>query len=231
MALLEIFLLAVGSMFWPLLLVVVVIALKTSAPVRILGWFYAGGMLTTVSVGSAMVFAFQGTSFLSGSSRSRGPWVDIVIGALALLAAAVLDRMARRIAARRAAEPASAEPKKPSRSSEHVERLVANGGPLGFVGGVLATILPGPLVIIGMANIAQLGYTNAATFGVIVAFSVVMFTIVEAPLVGFAVAPEWTSAKVVLFNEWLERNLVRLAIWALVLFGGAAIVRGLVTLL
>jgi Sap, sulfolipid-1-addressing protein len=229
--LLEIFLLAVGSMFWPLLLVVVVIALKTSAPARILGWFYAGGMLTTISVGSAMVFAFQDTSFLSGSSHAAGPWVDIVIGALALLAAAILGRLAKRNAAREASEPSPAEPKKPSKSSERVERLVANGGPLGFVGGVVATILPGPLVIIGMANIAQLGYSDPTTFLVIVAFFVVMFSIVEAPLVGFAVAPAWTRAKVVLFNDWLERNLIQIAIWALVVFGGGEIVRGIVTAL
>jgi ATP/ADP translocase len=229
--LLEIFLLALGSMFWPLLLVVVVIALKTSAPARILSWFYAGGMLTTISVGSAMVFAFQGTSFLSGSNRSNGPWVDVVIGALALLAAAVLDRVAKRSAARKARVPVPREAKKPSKSSERVEHLVANGGPLGFVGGVLATILPGPLVIIGMAQIAQLGYSVPTTFAVIVAFFIVMFAIVEAPLVGFAVAPTWTRAKVGLFNEWFERNFVRLGIWALVIFGGAEIVRGIVTLL
>ena len=45
MPLLEIALLAIASMFWPLLLVVVVVALESSRPARILVWFYIGGFI------------------------------------------------------------------------------------------------------------------------------------------------------------------------------------------
>jgi hypothetical protein len=57
---LQILLLAVGSMFWPLLLVVVLIALRTSRPLSILVWFYLGGLITTVTVGAALVLVLRG---------------------------------------------------------------------------------------------------------------------------------------------------------------------------
>jgi hypothetical protein len=225
-ALLEIFLLAVGSMFWPLLLVVVVLALHTDHALKILCWFWLGGMITTVSIGCALVFALQSSSLMSGSKFPTAPWVDIVVGALALVAAAVLRRVGRRNARRRAVRET---PNKQSRSSEWVERLVEAGGPLAFVGGIVATILPAPLAIIAMTDIAQLRYSTAATVLVIVAWYLVMFTFVEVPIVGFVVSPEWTTARADRFNAWLARNLVALGEWALTIFGAAEIARGIVT--
>jgi Sap-like sulfolipid-1-addressing protein len=226
-ALLEIFLLAAGSMFWPLLLVVVVLALRTPRSLRILAWFWVGGMLASVSVGAAIVFGLQGSSLMSGSELPSAPWIDIVVGSLALLAAAVLQRVSARGGRNTETETPAREP----RTSRRVERLVERGGPLAFVGGIVASILPAPLAIIAMADIAQLDYSTAETLLVIVAFYVVMFTFVEVPMVGFLVSPEWTKAKATAFNAWLERNLVRLGVWALTVFGAAEIVRGVVTAL
>ena len=223
--LLEIFLLAVASMFWPLLLVVVVVALNTPHPLPLLSWFYAGGMITTVSVGAAMVFAFRDSSFLSRSDASAAPWVHVIAGALALVAALVLRRVAGRAGDRR---PAHQAPKK-SRSSEWVERLLARGRGLAFVGGIAATIFPAPFAIIAMFDIAQLDYSAAASVLLIVAFYVIMFTFVEVPIVSFVVAPEWTKTTAGRFNAWLGRNLVQLAIWALTALGTAEIVRGIVS--
>jgi len=228
-ALLEIFVLAAGAMFWPFLLVVVVLALHTDRPLRILCWFWLGGMLTSVCVGAALVFALQDGPLMSGSKLHSAPWIDIVVGALALVAAAVLRLVARRNARR---EPARAEPpKQRSRSSERLQRLVESGGPLAFVGGIVASVFPGPLAIIAMADIAQLGYSTGATVLVIVAFFLVMYTFVEVPIVGFVVAPEWTRVKANEFNAWLGRNLVALGFWALAILGTFEIVRGIVTAL
>jgi len=224
--LLEIFLLAAGSMFWPLLLIVVVLALRTSHPLRILCAFWAGGMLTSVSVGAALVFALQDSALMSGSKLPSAPWVDIVAGTLALVAALVLRRVGR---TRRRARPET--PKREHRTSDWIQRLVESGGRLAFVAGIVATILPAPLAIIAMADVAQLGYATGPTLVVIILFYVVMFTFVEVPIVGYAVAPEATAARVTTFNAWLVRNLVQIGVWALTIFGSAEIVRGIVTAL
>ena len=95
--LLEIFLLAAASMLWPLLLVVVVIALSTTQPARILGWFWAGGMLTTVAVGSVLVFVLQDSPLMHAHNKlPSAPEISIVVGALALVAAFALTRVRRR---------------------------------------------------------------------------------------------------------------------------------------
>jgi len=67
----EIFLLAVGSMFWPLLLAVDVVAFRTDRPVAILGGFLAGGLITTVAVGSAIVFSLENTSLATSAKLKR----------------------------------------------------------------------------------------------------------------------------------------------------------------
>jgi Sap, sulfolipid-1-addressing protein len=222
---LEIVLLAAGSALWPLLLIVVVLALNTDRPVRILGWFYLGGMLTTISVSSALVFRFQGSTFLSGSPSSADAWLDLVIGALCLLAALVLHLGT----SGRGPKPFHKRPpsNKQSRSTDLVEKLVEKGAVLSFVAGIVATILPGPLAIIGMKNIAELDYSNSATFAMIVLFYVIMFALVEIPLVGFVVAPVWTKKAATDFNNWLARNLRSLAIWALTIVGAVELVRGI----
>jgi MYXO-CTERM domain-containing protein len=223
--LLEIFLLAIASMLWPLLLVVVVIALSTTQPARILGWFWAGGMLTTVAVGSVLVFVLQDSPLMHAHNKlPSAPEISIVVGALALLAAVALTRVRRRRGPR-------TQPSESSRWERWVEGLVANGGPLAFAGGILGSIFPSPLVIVGMASIAQLDTSAGATFAVIVAFYLVMFTLIEVPLAGFIVAPDWTRRRVVPVNNWLRSNLLTLAIWALAIAGVAELVRGIVNLL
>ena len=53
----------------------------------------------------------------------------------------------------------------------------------------MGSSVPGPLVIIGMAQIAQLGYSTIATLVVILVFFVIVFTFIEVPIGGFLVAP------------------------------------------
>jgi Sap, sulfolipid-1-addressing protein len=226
---LEILFLGLASALWPLLLVVVVIALNTSRPVRILGWFLVGGLLTTISIDTALVFALQGSSFLKGPKPSADGWVDIVVGVLALLAALVLHLGTEGKGPRRfQPKPKSNEP---SRSQEWIEGLVERGATLSFVAGVVATILPAPFAIIAMKNIAELDISDAQAFALIVVFNLLMFIMVEVPLVGFLVAPEWARRTATGFNRWLGENLRAVAIYALAIAGSIELVRGVVAAL
>ncbi len=92
----------------------------------------------------------------------------------------------------------------------------------------MGSSVPGPLVIIGMAQIAQLGYSTIATLVVILVFFVIVFTFIEVPIGGFLVAPERTEAATVIVKAWLDRNLLLLAAWALTLVGAGEVVRGIV---
>ena len=212
----EIFVLAVGSMFWPVLLAVDVVAFRSDRPIRILGGFLAGGMVATVTVGCAIVFALENTSLVTKSRRTTDAAVSIVVGAAALVLAFFIRRSENR---------KSTAPK--AHTSSRVDRLSDHGTWLAFVTGIVLNLFPGLLPFIAMKDIGELNYTTAATIGVIVGFYVVMFTPVEAPLVAFLVAPERTARAVDSFNVWLTRNARTLAWWALAIFGAFELVRGI----
>ena len=214
----EIFLLAVGSMFWPLLLVVDLVAFRTDRPVAVLASFWAGGMLTTVAVGCAIVFSLQATSLVSSSRRETDAAVDIAVGVLALAAAFVIRRGGRH--ASTDAKPA------PGR----VQRLLARGLALAFVAGILANVFPGVLPFVALKDIAELGYATGPTILVIVCFYLVMFVPVEAPMLSLLVAPRRTAAVVESLNAWTTRNGRTVAWSVLAIFGVLEIAHGVIHL-
>jgi thiol:disulfide interchange protein len=220
----EIFLLAVGSMFWPALLAVDVVAFKAPKPVVILGGFLAGGLVATVGVGCAVVFSLEDTSLLTTSRHTTDATVAIVLGVVSLVAASIIHRGDQR---RRAAHEERPVPK----TSARVEQLEAHGIVLAFVTGIVLSVFPGVLPFIALKDIGELDYSNTGTVAVIVGFYLVMFTPVEAPLVAFLVAPARTAKAVDAFNIWLAGNFRRLAWLALGAFGVYEIVRGVIVAL
>jgi hypothetical protein len=215
--LVEIFLLALASMVWPALLAVVVVALVSPRPVRLLSFFLAGALLTTVTIGAILVFLLRDSSLVGSHRRTFSPVVDLVAGAGALLLAFVLERRGR--ATRRE------KPSAPDRPSWY-ERTVSRGGPLAFVVGVALNILPGVFPFVAMKEIALLGYSVAATLALIVGFYLVMFLPAEIPLVLYLVAPERTTAVVEDLRDWLARNGRRVAVIALAIAGTYLLIRG-----
>jgi Sap, sulfolipid-1-addressing protein len=219
----EIFVLAVLSAFWPTLLLVDVLAFQAPKPERILLAFLAGGLLTTLTIGSLIVFGLQGTAIFTRSKGTTDPALNFAIGLLALLSAYVLERMRRR--------PPKPKPEPETNAGEtkhtpFVEQAIARGAPLAFVAGILLNIIPGVFPVIGLKDIAELEASNAESFALILAFYVIMFMFVEIPIVGLVVAPEWTQARVRRFNTWLGENKLRVLIWILVVGGVYLVVRG-----
>ena len=225
---LELLVLALASTFWPTLIVIVMLALRLDRPVKILFWFLVGGLLTTVSVGIAVVFALQGASFMSGSHPPADTAVDIVAGVLSLLAAFVLGRRSRKAPAPAAkAQEETAEPTKPSMA----ERAVGQGAPIAFVAGVVLNIVPGTFPIVALKDIAELDATDGAKIATIIAFYVIMFAFVEIPIVAYLFAPTRTVTAVDNFNAWLGRNGRRVGAYVLAVVGAYLVVRGIVQLL
>jgi Sap, sulfolipid-1-addressing protein len=224
---LELLLLAFASMFWPTLIVIVVLALRVSHPVKILLWFLIGGLLTTVTVGVAIVFAVQGASFMSGSSPTIDPVIYITMGLLSLLAAfALLHRKSRA-----AAKPHDAGQEPSTKTKPPLtERAVEHGAPVAFAAGVVLNIVPGTFPIVALKDIAQLNASDGAKVAVIIVFYVIMFAFVEVPIVAYLIAPERTSVAVNAFNAWLKRNGRRIAAYVLGAFGLYLLIHGVVVL-
>jgi hypothetical protein len=223
---LELLVLAFASMFWPTLIVIVVLALGVSHPVKILIWFLIGGLLTTVSVGIAVVFALQGASFMTGSNPTIDPAIYISMGLLSLLAAfALLRRDARPPKPKPKPETAATTTKPPL-----TERAVEHGAPVAFAAGIVLNILPGTFPIVALKDIAQLNASNGAKVATIVVFYVIMFAFVEVPIVAYLIAPDRTTVAVNAFNAWLKRNGRRVAAYVLAGVGLYLTIRGVVDL-
>ena len=62
-------------------------------------------------------------------------------------------------------------------------------------------------------------------------FYVIMFALIEVPLVGYLVAPAWTEQATRRFNSWLRVNASRLAVGALAIAGVFLVISGIVNAL
>lgn len=219
MELFEIFLLAVASAFWPVLIAVDLVALRTPRPVMLLTWFLAGGLLTTITEGLIIVFVLDGTSLASGSDRNPAGWINVAGGVLALALAAIVRAGGRQPKPR-------PEKQEPGRWTGRVAR----GRGYAFGAGVVLNLLPGIFPLIALRNIAALDSGDGAKAALVVALYLIMFTLVEAPLLGLVLAPERAERAVRQFNGWLDRNGRRLGADVLALIGVFLIVRGIVQL-
>jgi len=214
--------LAIASAFWPILLAVVIVSLRAAHPIRLLVSFLVGGLLTTMTIGLIVIYALQGSSLTSGSRSTFDPWLQIAVGVLALLAALVLWRRLVVPSEPAPEEPVEAEPGR-------IERMLDRGAPLAFVAGIVLNLLPGLFPVIALKNIAEMDIGIAETVSLLFGFYLIMFAFIEVPLVGYVVAPEWTSQATRRFNRWLDRNARRLGIVALGAAGGYLLVKGLVS--
>jgi hypothetical protein len=213
--------LAVGSAFWPALLAVDLIALRAPHPARLLASFLAAGLLTTVAVGLVVIEVLQETSVVSGSRGSLRPGVALVGGAVALAAACLLERRRRR------ARPARPEERAPP---GWMQRGLERGTAAAFVVGIVLNVFPGVLPFVALGHVAELGHGLAGTTLLLIAFYLVMFTLIEVPLVAYLVAPDSTAARTARVNAWLDRHAAALAVLALGACGAYLVVRGLVGL-
>jgi hypothetical protein len=223
MELLELALLAVASAFWPILVVVDLVALRTPRPVPLLAWFLAGGLLTTISEGLVIVFVLEGTTV--GSSRpSVGGWGNVIGGCVALLVAYVLRARAAR--SRDERPPTQGAEKKTSRT----ERMIEDGGLYAFGAGVVLNVFPGVFPLIALRTISSLSYGNSAKILLVIGLYVCTFALIEIPLVGLLVAQARVEPWVRGLNSWLDRNGRRIGIDLLGIVGLALVARGVVQL-
>jgi hypothetical protein len=215
----ELLLLAIASAFWPVLVVVVIVSLRARRPVRLLLSFLVGGLLTTVTIGLVVIYMLEGSSFAGRPKQTFEPWVKVTVGGFALLTAVVLWKRLPRQAVEPAPDPVAAQPGK-------LESMLERGAPLAFVAGITFNLIPGFFPLVALAEISAKDLDILATVGLLLAFYVIMFALIEIPLVGYIVAPEWTARATARVNAGLDRNARKLAIGALGVVGAFLVVKG-----
>lgn len=94
-----------------------------------------------------------------------------------------------------------------------------------FVGALLA--VPGPFDLLALGRLARNGYGLVAAGGVMIAFALIKFVLIEVPIAGYTIDPDGTAARVGRFSSWLETNKLAAVAAIVGVFGIVLIGRGI----
>jgi hypothetical protein len=163
------------------------------------------------------VFSLSDSGTVSTTKNTLSPAADIALGVLALIMAIAIGTGRPRREKRE---------KGPSRW----QRELSKGSPrMAFVIGILLT-LPGASYLAGLVSIHKLDYSDGVTVLLVIGFNVVMLWLLEVPLLGYVIAPDWTPGAVDRAKAWVGRHARRVAIWGLSTIGVLLVIKGVIGL-
>jgi hypothetical protein len=227
----SVFLLSLLAMFNPTLLAAVTVMMLLPNPKKLMFGYLLGAYTTSIALGLAIVFSLNGSSSVETAKNTLSPCEDIVVGLLVLLVAFVLGtgrdaRLQERRRRRKTAKESSGPPKE-----SWPERMLGRGSArITFVLGLVLSF-PGVSYLAALDHIAKLDPGTVPTVLLVVGFCLMQQMLLELPLLGYTVAPEWTKDAVTRFRAWLGRSGRRAAIVGAAAIGALLVARGLVTLL
>ena len=221
----QVFVFAFTAALNPTLLAAVTVMLALERPSRLLLGYLAGAALTSTACGLVLVFVLSSSSTSSTAKHTVNPALNVALGVLLLALVIVIgtgrDKRRRAWSARRREKAAHKPPPR-------WRRELSKGSPrTTFVVGVLLTF-PGASQIAGMDLLHKQHLATAVTVVSVLAFNAIMLLLLELPVIGYAVAPEWTGDAVTRFSNWLSRSSGRIGLVLGGTFSILLIVRGIV---
>ncbi|MBV9309971.1 MAG: GAP family protein [Solirubrobacterales bacterium] len=211
----------------PSLLAAVTVMLSLSRPKRLLLGYLLGAALTSLACGFVFVFAIPHSSASSTSQHTVSPAIDITLGALVLIVVFVVatgrDRRRQAWSERRREK---AKDKQPPRWMRTLSKGSARDT---FVIGILLSF-PGASYIAGMSALSKQKVGTGAVVAVVFAFNAIQLILLEAPLLGYTIAPDRTEDAVRRFSELVRRRGGQIALIVATVIGGLLILRGLLNL-
>lgn len=220
--------LALAAAVYPTLLAGVIIILARPNPLRMLLGFLTGGMAISIGAGIAIVRALEGTGFVDSDHRSTKPAIDITIGTLSLLVAWGIHsrRLTGEFIRKRRREPSREGPKKPSVTS----RALGRGSVwMAVIAGVVLN-LPGIWYLDALAVIAKAESSTGTALLQILFFNVIMFALVEIPIILTIVDPQGSAETVMNVQRRVGRHSRTIAIAVTVAIGLYLLIKGIVNL-
>jgi hypothetical protein len=226
----SIFLLSLLAMFNPTLLAAVTIMMLLPDPRRLVTGYLLGAYLTSIGLGLAIVFSFHQSSGVESSKKTLSPLEDLVFGAILIIVgwALLSGRVAQVKESRKRRHERKHGPQEEKESLP--ERLLGRGSMrVTFAVGALLS-LPGASYFVALDKISHLDWPSLTTGLAVIVFCLIQQLLLELPLIGFWLAPDWTQRAVVRFRGWIERNAARAAGYVALVLGCLLIIRGTVYL-
>ena len=194
-----------------------VLMLNRPRPILQLLAFLCGGFVMGTAVGLVVLFVLRPA--VLGSAHFTLPKVQIVIGGVALLVAAVLATNLR-----------LSRSDQPGRLSTQARRLANHRSPWIAVAAGLGIALPSIDYLAALAVILASGSTTATQVAALLLFNVVAFALVEIPLVAYLIAPDRTRRSMDALHGWLRSRRRRDVAGLLAVVGLILVAAGLVGL-
>jgi hypothetical protein len=220
----RVFLFSLTAALNPSLLTATTVMLLLPNPKRLLLGYLLGAYTTSITVGLAIEYWLNGSGVVSTTKHTISPILDITLGLLALLLAFVIGKgeLANRHRRKKADKP---------KKTPRWERIMNRGSARDtFVVGVLLSF-PGASYLAALDAIHKQNLSTAGLVLTVVAVTVISLTLLEIPLIGYAIAPEWTPAVVDRFKAWLGIHGRRAIAIGATIIGAALILRGTLGLL
>lgn len=223
----DVFALALLAMLNPTLLAAVTVMMLLPETKKLMFGYLLGAYLSSISVGLLIVFSLHNSGAADTARATLTPAEDLVFGAIALTVGIVLwTGRADALRERRRRRKEGKERKEP-----WPQRLLGRGSArITFVVGVLLSF-PGASYLVGLDRIAHLDVAAPEAVLLVIAFCVIQLVLLELPLIGYVVAPEWTQGAVTRFREWIALNGVRVAGKIAIAIGVLLLLRGTLELL
>jgi hypothetical protein len=221
--------LALAAAFYPTLLAVVVIILTRPNPARLLAAFLVGGLATSLVVGLVVLAVIESSGAVdSGSSRSISPTIDVIVGVLSLVLAFMVasgrplpfaDRRAKRKAAKATPEAQSKDP--------WTQRVLGRDSLVLAFGLGIVLDLPSVWYLAALKDIAAAGNSTGTDVLLVLLFNVIMFALIEIPLVCYLIAPERSAARVARFDEWAHSHMRQIGVGVATVIGTYLLLDGI----
>jgi hypothetical protein len=224
-----ILLLACTAALNPTLLAATTVMLALDNPKKLLLGYLCGALLTSVTLGLVIVLSVDGSSSTTSSAQKTvNPIVDLALGAIILVCVFVVGT--GRDKRRRARKAAKAEANKDKAPPKWKQKLSGGTARTTFVIGAVLT-LPGASYLAGLHEMGDQNLSTTAAVLAVLGFNVIMLLLLELPLIGYTVKPEWTALTVHRFNDWLARSGGKMALRVAGVVGILLVVRGIITLI
>ncbi len=218
---------ALMSALNPTLLAAVTIMLLLPNPKRLMIGYLLGAYLTSITIGMLIVFELHGDSAVTTTKRTLSPLADLLVGALLVTAGLVLkarrmeERRERKLERKAAAGPKQSLP----------EKLLGRGDPriTFFVGVILS--FPGASYLAALTKTAKLEIADVWLVLIVLGVCLLQQFLLEAPIVAYALRPEWAKRTIAGFREWLALHGRRAAAHVVIALGVLLLIRGVIELI
>jgi Sap-like sulfolipid-1-addressing protein len=198
----DVFVIAVLASLDAGLLAAAVVLLGRPRPAHQLLAFLVGCMGFSITFGLVIVFALHGSKLVTHPDPTVSAVIEIAAGALLLVVAVAvfLGRSAQWRPRRRHDDAKGRErPSLADRALGHDSIWIA------WAAGALYSA-PGAYYLAGLALLVKLDKPIATDAIAIVGFNLVMFALIELPLLGFVLAPERARSLTERLNHWMTRH-------------------------